>query len=253
MDAIMMMMSGGLCTEAAALIGRMTTPPSDARKLLIDNTIRSLKREGYWDDLDLLCVMAAASAQAAWLNWKGPAFDLSVVGTPTFTADRGYTGLNTITDYLLSAYTPSLHASALALNSASLSVWNRTGGTANDPAVGVSDPALYLMPRRASDNSLYGGLNNTGSAPAIAGGYATAPTGLISVIRRASHMVEGYVAGALVGATGSTSNGLASSATRILYSSDYQLALVMAGAGRSAADELAITAILQTYMTAVGA
>lgn len=248
----MMMMSGGLCTEAAQLIARMSTPPTDARKLLIDNMIRSLKREGFWDRLDVLYVLAAADAQAARLNWKSTSFDLTVTGAPTFTADRGYTGLLTTTDHLTSGYVPSLHASALTLNSASASVWSRSSTGQSGQAID-SGAALYLMPRRASDDSLYGGLNNTGAAPGIVGGYTSAPAGLVTVARRHSGAVSAYVAGVDVGASGSSSNGLASSTMRILYSADYQLALTMIGDGRTIAEEIVLQTILQTYMTGVGA
>lgn len=76
--------------EAAALVAAMTVEPDDTRKALIDTTIGALKAGDVWNSIGILCVFAAHDSQAARLNWKTASAYASVVGTPTFTADRGY-------------------------------------------------------------------------------------------------------------------------------------------------------------------
>lgn len=81
---------------ATALFARMTVQPNSARKTLINNLIVALKACGAWSQLDMLYIIAAHDAQAARLNWIGTSAgqgqDLTVSGSPVFTADHGYLG-----------------------------------------------------------------------------------------------------------------------------------------------------------------
>lgn len=88
--------------ETTALLAAMSVQPSAGRKTIINTAIEKLKLYQtsfgvpLWDALDFLVVGWAHDAQAARIDWKDPASIGTVVGSPTFTVDRGYKGtLNT--------------------------------------------------------------------------------------------------------------------------------------------------------------
>lgn len=77
-------------TEASDLVARMTVPPTEVRKELIDTTIGSLKTAGIWDQSDGIYFTAAHDSQASLLNWKQDLYNLTAVNGPTFVVDRGW-------------------------------------------------------------------------------------------------------------------------------------------------------------------
>lgn len=97
---------GSYLPQALALFARMTTPPTAARKAIINTTIKSLITAGIWAKLDALWFMAAADSQTAKLNWVANQFNLTEVSAPTFTTDRGFTG-NGTTSYLDTGAAPT--------------------------------------------------------------------------------------------------------------------------------------------------
>jgi len=120
--------------ETDALIARFTTPPTTARAKAINTFIGSLINAGVWAKLDCLYVTAAADSQAARRNWVQDAHNLTAVNSPTFTADRGYAG-NGSTSYLNTNYNPLTNGQQYTLNSAHVSVYNRTSRAANDTII----------------------------------------------------------------------------------------------------------------------
>jgi hypothetical protein len=112
--------------QSVALFAAMTTPPTTARKILINNTIGALLSAGIWSQLDVLYVLAAADNQAARLNWINPSTFMALpVNAPTFAVDRGYTGDGS-SSRLRTQYTPSVNGVNFTQNSASIWVWSRT-------------------------------------------------------------------------------------------------------------------------------
>ena len=78
----------------------------------------------------ILWLLAAHDAQAGRLNWIGAANDLSVGGSPAFTADRGYQGDGSAA-YLASGYLfPAGYQ-----DSAHLMVWSRSGAAERRPTI----------------------------------------------------------------------------------------------------------------------
>jgi len=78
---------------AIAIFNAFSTPPTAARRALINNFVTALKLAGVWPLLDVLYVFAAAAQQAALINWINPGtFNGTLSGSPTFAADRGFTG-----------------------------------------------------------------------------------------------------------------------------------------------------------------
>lgn len=114
--------------ETAALVGAMTSPPTQARVDLIDACISALITGGVWTKLDGLHVYAAHDAQAGRLNWKNPAaYNAVVSGTPTFTVDRGYTK-GASTGGLTIAFNPTTAGGQWQTAAAHLANWSLTSG-----------------------------------------------------------------------------------------------------------------------------
>jgi len=110
--------------EATALFARMTTQPTATRKGLINTLISDLKSAGVWSKLEEFYVLASHDEQSALLNWISTSHNLTKVGTPTFTIDRGITG-NGTDGYLDPSYTPSIDATKITINDVSIGVYVR--------------------------------------------------------------------------------------------------------------------------------
>lgn len=159
----------GFSAEALALFARFTTPPTNARKTLINNRINAAMASGAWGRRDAFYMMAAADAQAAQRNWKQDLYNLTPSGTlpPAFEVDRGYTG-DGLTGYLATGFTPSTAGGQFALNSAHLSVWSRTDAV----DVGVS-----IGSRTSGVGQSFVTLRSTANATSFRINQDVAPTG----------------------------------------------------------------------------
>lgn len=79
--------------ETLRILESMPAAPGRRRAFLIDDLVGTLQDAGVWDRLDLLYVLAAADGPSALINWRQPGVhDLTAVGGPAFTKDRGFTG-----------------------------------------------------------------------------------------------------------------------------------------------------------------
>lgn len=170
--------------DAEALFARFTTPPTTARKVLINNRILAAKASGAWALRDAFYMMAAADAQAAQRNWKQDAFNLTPTGTIAFEADRGYTG-NGTTGYLATGFTPSTAGGQFALNGAHLSVWSLTDAINTGVSIGARTSSVagqsFLTIRSTSNLGAYR-LNQDaiGTVPTVAnssGGFVVRRSG----------------------------------------------------------------------------
>lgn len=247
--------------DAEALFARFTTPPTTARKGLINNLIVSLKDAGVWTKLDALYVMAAADSQAARQNWIADQYNLTPVAAPTFNADRGYTP-NGSSSYLATGLTPG--AGQYALNDCHIGVWSLTNSTsASAVIIGARTSVTpagqgLLLVRTATDtisprlnqDSPGGSLTNTDSSGHIVGvrsgtsakeAYRNAISlGTLTDVSTSSPAVPFFI-GALNNA-GTASNFDAR-----------QVAAGHLGASLSAANNLAVYNALHSYLVAVGA
>lgn len=132
----------GYSAAANAYFAAMTTPPTAARKTLLNNLIVGLQSDGVWTKLDWLSIMAAETAQTARVNAVTPAQVASVVGSPTFTTDRGYTGDGVGTAYLNTGWNPATAGGNFTQNSASQGVWVGTdvnSSTNHDAGNGLAE------------------------------------------------------------------------------------------------------------------
>ena len=154
--------SGG-CSQATALIalmdGGQNTPA-------ITTALCAIVASGA--AVDGLHVYAINSAANAALNWMQNAFNITVNGSETFSANNGYTGGGGIgTDFLDPGFTPSTAGGAFSQNSASAGVCSLTSRTvaAATTLIGGNGPTVTAdleVDNLQIGNLAYGEINASG-------------------------------------------------------------------------------------------
>jgi hypothetical protein len=147
--------ASGIDPDAArwiATVGQANV--SGPRGRMVSDTIRELKAGGVWADLDFLPVLCAENTAQALVDWKARK-TMTLINTPTFTADRGYafstSGLNTgfvpSTDAVRATGTSFMAGSYERTNVAD---GNRTMGAYASPTLNV-----LVLPRNASNGTAF--------------------------------------------------------------------------------------------------
>ena len=237
--------------ETEAIAAAFTTPPTTARKNLIDQAVVALKTAGIWAKLDALYLFAAADSQAAKINWKAPGtYDAAEVTAPTFTADQGFTGAST--KYLNSGFNPATATTPKYVqDSAAAFAWSLTNVDVGGGILGyVTSTGLIVLPKFASS------FNHTINAAASTGVGNGDSTGLYTVVRTAASAHEAYKNGASV-ATGVVASTAVANENIVFLrrTSGYwtgQCAAGGFGSQLSAAEQLALYNALRAYLTGVG-
>ena len=244
-------------SESSAVFRAMTTPQANARKYLIDTTIRSLKTAGVWTKLDCLYLLAAADSQAALVNWKNPGtFNLTVAGAPTFSADDGYTG-DAVDDSLATGFTPSTAGGNYVQDSAHLGAWvlnDITSTTAYSIAhISGSTPQAILRPRSTATQAVW----TVNNATAVTTATVTTSAGHTMINRSASDAQQIYKNGTELGTSSGASTGLPTTAIHLLRGfsafSAHQIAAAHIGSSLNSTEADALYDVLNAYLTSVGA
>lgn len=246
--------------EAAALFARMTTEPTAARKLLINDFWKTPGIKAIMAKMDAFYVTAAHDAQAARRNWVADAFNLAAVNSPTFEADRGYTG-NGSSSYLGTGFVPSTAGGQMSQDSAHLGVWSRTNASTGSPPIGVrnggSSRQTFLTLRNA-DLSV-ARINQDTAGTAIA---STNSIGHFVGRRSGASASALFRNGASLGTQVEASSGLPQFEIVICALNtggvvgnfnNYQIATAHFGANLTDADISALYSAINIYLTAVGA
>ena len=245
---------GGFDPSAIAIFNSFTTPPTPARRAIINALVVGLKADGIWSQLDVLYLMAAADSQAGTINWITPAnFTLIAVNAPTFTTDRGYTG-NGTTSRLRTQYTPSTNGVNFTQNNASGWVYLETNPSNGTPDIGsTTAPRVVITGNNAGTAS---GDINTAAGSSLTGAFST--PGMLGIQRRTNTDRRFFLNGVQSGAPSATvSNGTASQeqwvcgANSTAFSTRQQS--VAAWGASLAGLELAFYNRILTYLQAVGA
>jgi hypothetical protein len=92
------------------LIQRLSGTQTVLLKELIDKTIKDLKTEDIWDDILQFSKANINNENDAKLNWKGNTFPVVAIGSPTYTAKKGW--LCAASKYLKSGFIPSVQIAA---------------------------------------------------------------------------------------------------------------------------------------------
>jgi hypothetical protein len=222
---------------------------SSARLCIMDKLIASLKRTGVWPKLDALYIFANSDSPSALINWKTPGtFGCTAVNSPTFAADRGFTG-NGTSSYLDTNYIPSSNGINWQQDSASLFNWCLTAGVVG-PGCGCAGNHAYIYNQDAT-NSYF--LLNDGTQ--IAAGLPGA--NLLLVSRPAANSVVAYIGASSVGSNASASGARTNTNVRICAEQGLfgtgQMAVGGFGGGMSGTDVTNLYNALLAYLKAVGA
>lgn len=156
---------------------------SASRRNLVDNLLTGLQADGIYQKLDSLRVYAAENQVSALTNMV-PAIvtgsGLAVVfGSPTFSTDRGYTGIDqSASDFIDSKWDPATNGKNYQINSAHFSVWCTTdnastvnGGCMFGAADNGGNVIIGLYNTFGGDGNIYGRINDN-----VAGGAQGIPT-----------------------------------------------------------------------------
>ena len=245
----------GFEPETEALVARFTTPPTAARKSLINDLIKALKVAGVWSKLDALYLVAAADAQAGQRNWTQNLYNLTPVNAPTFTADRGYAG-NGTSSYLNMGINLSLGGLKASQNANGGGVWVNTSVALAQTDMGGSDWSIGAnsSPGNASFR------NSNSASQTVVAPDATA-IGLWQSSRQASGSYSQMKNGAVLATPATVSGTFATPAMYLCCRSDGAGTPVVFTTRRVAAsyfgnltvaDNLAIYNAINTYLTTVG-
>lgn len=242
-------------TDARALFAAINSTPTPERKAQINTLIVALKAAGVWTLLDILYVHAAADSQAARLNWKNPAtFTAVPVSSPTFVADRGYTG-DGAAARLRTQYTPSTNAVLLTQNNASAWVWSLTDSQSVSRELGNgSSPQIAVSTRNASNLATFLA-NENGVGSTVAN---TDSRGFFGTQRVGANSKLGWKNGvAILPSTAVASSGLPTQEQWICgaNSASFSSKQIAAAAWGASLDtrEAAFYSAMLTYMQSVGA
>jgi hypothetical protein len=116
-------------TDFDNLIAAASKAPADLRKGYIARFIGALYAASVWTKIDVMWVLAAHNEQFGRLNWKSPgSFTLTAVNSPTFTTDRGFTGVQASSTLLDTGWDWATNGVGYTQNNCHLSNYQRSGG-----------------------------------------------------------------------------------------------------------------------------
>lgn len=266
MTAIMQM----LLAEAAS--GGTTASNFLARTSGLDSThiaaytalLNGLDTDGLTSKLDVLHVYATQDSTTALLNLVSSSYNGTAYGSPTFTADRGFTGVDGSTSvYIDTGFNPSTASvPQYVRNSAHVSAWSLrsavAGGGSSGIIIGAQNAGVQatVFPRYSDGNSYYR-MNGSG----ISGISNSDGTGHYLANRSSSSAVQGYKNGSSALSASDTSVAVFNSNIYVLAQNDTstpatgfggQVPMASIGSSLSSTDATNFYNRLRTYMTAVG-
>ncbi len=251
--------SSGGGAHAAAFLAR-TSGLDGTHITAYTNLINGLDTDGLFSKLDVLHIYATQDSTTALLNLVSTSYNGTANGSPTFTTDRGYTGVeNSSTIYIDTGFNPSTAPSPqFTQNSAHVSAWSVTStGFGGGSIIGVApgNTGTFIDPRNNSALGIFsvmGGSQLTVSQATRNGHYLAN--------RDSSSAIEAFLNGSNIGSLASTSVGVSNANIYALsvntsgsaIGSACQVAMASIGSSLSSTDATNFYNRLRTYMTAVG-
>jgi hypothetical protein len=246
-------------TETNTLLAALSGTYDDTRKTAINTLIAGLKTDGLWSILDVLCI-AGLNSSDSLINWKTPGtFNSSVVNSPNFVADRGFTSDTSTSRYINTNYNPTSAAGNYTQNSASIGFYSRTNmaDTTVDIGAGTGSNRASILSRR-SDNACFWRINDSNEVNTS----NSSSQGLILISRTSSSSRILYRDGSQLGTNSTTSAGIPSD-TFYVGANNFagspqsiasrQYAMWFMSGGLSGTNVSNFYNRIQTYMTAIGA
>jgi len=243
----------GFSAQTEALSARFTTPPTAARKALINNLFAAASSHGWLQHLDVLNLIGA-DEQASTRNWIEDAFNTVNVNSVAFTADDHFATDGT-TNYLDMVYNAATDGGNFTQNDALVGVWviNNTG-VANS-LIGWFDGTDGVSINPRSNTNLASFRINQVAAPTTA---SASSIGLWTVERTAAAVWQAFHDGASF-ATGTDASTAANSASmnvgRLTGASfrANQVAVWMQGSSMGATKQADMHADILAYLQGIGA
>lgn len=246
--------------QAEDFFSYLSVQPSYTQKVLYDKYLfKPLIASGIFAQLDRLWVAAVGLEQWGTISLVNPSSTaLTLVNTPTFTANEGWTG-NGTTQYINTNYNFSSSSSAYTLNSGTIFSYLRTNAQANTTDLGAYRTATLtasqIRPWTTSSNL---GTFDINDAAAFV--YAiSASSGLLLVQRTASNAIALYRNGSQLTTGTQVSVALVpyncyalarnGNGTADAFSTRQQSIF---GIGNGSINNATLSTILNGYMTAIG-
>lgn len=147
--------------QVQQFFNRLATVPSPSQQANYAALINGLVAAGVWSRLDVLCV-AGVDNGTTDTNLVQNSYSASVVGTPTFTSLRGYSG-GSVNDYVLTNFKATSAGLNYQQNGAFLAAWNLASGAVDEPLLSsTSDLNIEIWPAYVSPAVTYYMVNNSG-------------------------------------------------------------------------------------------
>lgn len=268
-------------TEAANLYNRLLTYMSSVGAIAVSQflartsgldaahvaaytaLIKGLIVDGIWSKLDVLYIYATQDSTTALLNLVQNVYNGVANGSPTFTADRGFTGTaGSTTKYINTGFAANLAIGAkYTNNSGHISAWSVTD-------IGSSSNAIMGIDYTSSEVDIYPDISGTAyfrvNSTAIAGQSGrTTSNGHYLANRSDSTHIQGYVDGSSIFTNNSVAAsgllnepiyvlGVRNAAVASQTGGGFQVAMASIGASFSANEVAAFQGHLRTFMTTVG-
>lgn len=238
---------------ASALFAAMTVQPSAARAKLYNNLIVALKQNNLWNKRDHIVMAAAHDAQAGLIDIKNPARIGTLVNSPTFTVDRGFTGDGT-TSYINTQFNPATMGVAYTQNSASMNIWRISTLNTTNPLGGRFSATGTSI---AATASAYGYRCNNGTLTAPAATPPSTPLGLM--VRRSDASTIAVDLNGVEQFTGTQASSAILNANILMLTHDVtlfsgaQIGAWDLGSDLTVSERVTLDSIYRTYLTGVGA
>lgn len=236
-------------SAAVSFFARMSNQPTQARAILYSNFFAALRNAGILSVMDAVYMFAAADSQASLLNLVQNAYNATVVGGPTFAANKGYTGTGVSNDHLNTLVFPTTSPSLnLGLTSGHLSAWSLSA-VPNGGLIGTDgDSTLSILVNAGAMLGRVFDLDAT-TQPLAAGFYTASRTGATA---RSIYLNAVGTATAATG-TGTLTAGNVTILEAGASFSSSQVAFATIGGGLTQANVTALYNAARTYLQGVGA
>lgn len=242
---------GGGCSQATAFLARNgNAHPTETTALIC-----GLVTDGVFAKLDTLYIFATDTSAHALLNLVSTSFNASLIGAPTFTADRGFTGTGALTAVVDTGFNPSTAAGLYTQNSAHLSAWSNTTGANSASVAGANGASITNIYPNFGTSDTYIRINDSVASGQVG---TTAGLGWYMGSRNSSSNRDAYNNNTSLGNTPSaTSAALANLNIYFLGSNandatTRQITMGSIGGALTSTDAGNFYSRLRTYMTAVG-
>lgn len=202
--------AGGGCSQANAYLNR-TTGLDAAHQIAATTFICGLVSHNLFSTFDVLYTFATKDTSDAQLNLVSSSFSATLNGSPTFTADTGYTGVDASTTiFINTGFNPTTATSPkFTLNSGTIGAWilsdSQASASGGLPIAQYDGTHVAQLLVWFSDGVSYCYLNQAASTTASA--TIAHSTGDWVCTRTASNAVALYRNGSSVGSSTDASTG----------------------------------------------